>query len=156
MSADRDELTPLIQQREQQQQQQQNTTVKSNKRSYHVYGMSLGFLFLFATFIHFYRAVLPTPLSDTQAKEFDDFSGIHAYNEYLSHFIAPHSANTRENGVMRDWIASVSTDMQKNAIARGLQMDVIGNDTSEAVIPQDWFGDSKLFLLQCIRRCKTY
>lgn len=144
MRADNDERTPLIQQNH----HQNPPTSRSNKKSYHVYGMALGFLFLFAAFIHSFRTKLPTPLSNTQAKELDDFSGIHAYNEYLSHFTAPHSANTRENGVMRDWLASVSLDMQKEATARGLQMDVIANDTSEAVIPQDWFSESKC--LMCV------
>lgn len=139
MSADSDERTPLI--------RQNPSTSHSSKRLYHVYGMALGFLVLFAAFIHSFRTKLPTPLSDAQARELDDFSGIHAYNEYLSRFTAPHSANTRENGVMRDWLASVSYDMQKDATARGLQMDVIGNDTSEAVVPQDWFTDSKFFFL---------
>ncbi|KAI8638434.1 hypothetical protein BD408DRAFT_423060 [Parasitella parasitica] len=139
MSGDSNEDTPLIRPSH----LQEPLTAKNGRKSYHVYGMSLGFLFLFAAFVHFYRTVLPTPLSDTQARELDDFSGIHAYNEYLTRFNAPHSANTRENGLMRDWIASVATDMQKEATARGLEMDVIGNDTSEAIIPQDWFTENE-------------
>ncbi|GAN08298.1 Zn-dependent exopeptidase [Mucor ambiguus] len=139
MSADSDERTPLVPQNH----RQDPSTAKSSKRSFHVYGMALGFLVFFAAFIHSFRTKLPTPLSDTQANELDDFSGIHAYNEYLSHFTAPHSGNTRENGVMRDWLASVSQDLQKEATARGLQMDVIANDTSEAVIPQSWFNENE-------------
>ncbi|KAI9470905.1 MAG: hypothetical protein EXX96DRAFT_491156 [Benjaminiella poitrasii] len=101
--------------------------------------MALGILFLFSFIINAYRNVLPTPLTDEQAKALDDFSGVHAFDEYLSHFTAPHSANTRENAVMRDWIASVALDFQKVATERGLKMDVIGDDPSIDIIKQDWF-----------------
>lgn len=136
------ERTPLIQSSSSTRGENVPAT-KSRKRTYHTYGTSLGFLFLFSLFIHWYRTLLPTPLSDTQASQYDDFSGIHAYNEYLSHFTAPHSANTRENGIMRDWIASVATDLQKKATEHGVQMDVIAKDTSKDTIKQDWFTSSK-------------
>lgn len=138
-----DERTPLI-------QPQQKTNYK---KTIHIYGTTIGFFFLFSLVIHWYRTFLPTPLSDVQAKFVDDFPGIHAYNEYLSHFTAPHSANTRENGVMRDWIVSVATDLQNDAISRGLKMDVIGNDDSKDVFAQDWFTPGKswvFFIHHCI------
>lgn len=136
------EQTPLI--------ARENTTPHeeevpaSLKRTLHIYGPMLVSLFLFSFFIHSYRAALPTPLSDVQAKQADDFSGIHAYNEYLTHFIAPHSANTRENGVMRDWLASVTTGLQQEALDKGLKLDVIGHDDSKDIIKQDWYTPSKL------------
>ncbi|KAI7889790.1 uncharacterized protein EV154DRAFT_269738 [Mucor mucedo] len=132
------ERTPLIQ-----------SPQKPNiKKTIHVYGTTIGFLFLFSLVIHWYRTCLPTPLSDVQAKVVDDFSGIHAYNEYLSHFVAPHSANTRENGVMRDWIASVATSLQEDAISRGLKIDVIGNDPSKDVFAQDWFTPNEHWFIE--------
>ncbi|KAI8094094.1 hypothetical protein BDF21DRAFT_375030 [Thamnidium elegans] len=126
------ERTPLIEP----ENAPQNPSVK---KTLHIYGPTLVFLVLFSLFIHSYRTVLPTPLSDVQARDADDFSGIHAYNEYLSHFIAPHSANTRENGVMRDWLVSVAKDLQQEATENGLKMDVIGHDDSIDIIKQDWF-----------------
>jgi hypothetical protein len=139
MSGDSAERTPLIQST----RNERGPAKKSYKRTCHTYGTSLGFLFLFSLFIQWYRTLLPTPLSDVQAKQYDDFSGIHAFNEYLSHFTAPHSANTRENGVMRDWIASVATDLQKEATEHGVQMDIIAKDPSKDTIKQDWFTSSK-------------
>lgn len=135
-----DERTPLIRQ----QQQTEATPATPYKKTYHIYGTTLSFLFIFSFIIYFYRAVLPTPLSDTQAKELDDFSGIHAYNEYLSHFTAPHSCNSRENAVMRDFLAGVALDLQKEAAEKGLKMDVISHDPSIDVIPQDWHTTGKL------------
>lgn len=131
---DANERTPLIQ------PQQKNNL----KKTIHIYGTTIGFLFLFSLVIQWYRTWLPTPLSDVQAKVVDDFSGIHAYNEYLSHFVAPHSANTRENGIMHDWIASVATSLQEDGISRGLKIDVIGNDDSKDIFAQDWFTPSKI------------
>ncbi|KAI7902528.1 uncharacterized protein BX663DRAFT_511374 [Cokeromyces recurvatus] len=132
MNINNNERTPLI-------RSSKSSTDSNYKRTYHVYGMAFGFLFLFSYFINYYRNVLPTPLSDAQAKALDDFPGMHAYDEYLSHFTAPHSANTRENAVMRDWIASVALDLQKVAIERGLKMDVIADDPSIDIIKHDWF-----------------
>lgn len=133
-----DERTPLLR------NANQNTSGKSSKKSYHIYGSSLGILFLLTLFINWYRTLLPTPLSDAQARQTDNFAGIHAYNEYLSYFTSPHSANTRENGAMRDWFVSIVTGFQNDATERGLQMDVIGYDPSVDIIPQDWFTPSKL------------
>ena len=129
------ERTPLI--------RRESEVPRTNlKRTYHVYGVTLSFLFLFSLFVHWFRAILPTPLSDIQASKLDDFAGIHAYNEYLSHFEAPHSANTRENGVMKDWIVSVVTGLQQGA--DHVKIDIIGNDTSADVISHDWFTNSKV------------
>ncbi|KAI8981705.1 hypothetical protein BDF20DRAFT_817440 [Mycotypha africana] len=116
-----------------------STLRKDYKRTYRLYGIALTALLLFSYFIHGYRTVLPTPLSDAQARDRHDFAGYHAYNEYLTHFTAPHSANTRENGVMRDFIASVAYGFQAEATKRGLTMDVVGNDTTEIAVQQDWF-----------------
>ncbi|KAI9261141.1 hypothetical protein BY458DRAFT_439657 [Sporodiniella umbellata] len=113
------------------------------KRTYHVYGIALGFLFLFSYFVHWYRTSLPLPLSDAQAIEQDDFAGVHAYNEYLSHFTAPHPPNSRENGVMKDWLGSVALELQKEAENRGLSMDVIAEDPSRTVIPDGWFNENE-------------
>lgn len=139
------ERTPLIQS----EGTTTSTTKSTYKKTYHVYGVTLGFLFLFSFIINWYRTILPTPLSDVEARANDDFSGIHAYNEYLSHFTAPHSANTRENGVMRDFLANVAYDFQKEATAKGLKMDVIGHDTS-SVYSEDWIRPSKFLYLMCL------
>jgi hypothetical protein len=149
MSSDNTERTPLIHS-PRPTRDDRGPVSKSYKRTYHTYGTSLGFLFLFSLFVHWYRALLPTPLSDVQANQSDDFSGIHAYNEYLSHFTAPHSANSRENGVMRDWIASVATDLQQEATKNGVQVDVISKDTSKDTIKQDWFIPSKYIFTRII------
>ncbi|CEI88614.1 hypothetical protein RMCBS344292_02996 [Rhizopus microsporus] len=135
------ERTPLI-------SQATATQRESLKRTYHVYGITLGFLFFFSFFVHWYRSTLPTPLSDVQANNADDFAGIHAYNEYLSHFTAPHSGNTRENGVMRDWIGSVALEFQKEATELGLKMDVIANDTSRDIIPSNWFTENEHWFIE--------
>ena len=95
---------------------------------------------------NFYRTVLPTPLSDAQAKEVDDFAGIHAYNEYLSHFTAPHSVNSRENEVMRGFLAGVALDLQKEATEKGLKMDVIDRDTSKDVFSESWYTPGKFII----------
>lgn len=130
------ERTPLI-------EQENAPRNPSVKKTLHIYGPTLVFLVLFSLFIHSYRTVLPTPLSDAQARDADDFSGIHAYNEYLSHFIAPHSANTRENGVMREWLVSVAKGLQQEATENGLKVDVVGHDDSIDIIKQDWFTPGK-------------
>lgn len=143
MSVDNDERTPLLRNSSQPQQ-----TRTHARKSYHIYGSSLGILFLFAIFINWYRTLLPTPLSDAQARQNDDFAGIHAYNEYLSRFVAPHSANTRENGVMRDWFATLVTDFQKDATDRGVPMDVIGYDPSRDIISHEWFTTSKCHIIE--------
>ncbi|KAI8361714.1 hypothetical protein BD560DRAFT_404498 [Blakeslea trispora] len=134
------ERTSILQQRSQ-------VTKTTAKRTYHVYGVTLGFLFLFSLFVHWYRAILPTPLSDIEAKKIDGFAGIHAYNEYLSHFKAPHSANTRENGVMKNWIVSVVKDLQRDALANQINMDVIANDTSRDVIAHNWFNENEQWVV---------
>ncbi|CAO3658539.1 unnamed protein product [Rhizopus stolonifer] len=127
---------------------ERSTIQESMKRTYHVYGITLGFLFLFTCFISWYRSSLPIPLSDAQAKKLDDFPGVHAYNEYLSHFTAPHPANSRENAVMKDWLGSLAIDLQKEAISRGLTMDVITNDSSRDVIPRGFFSDNEHWIIE--------
>lgn len=134
------ERTPLIQ------QQEVPVTKTSYKKTYHIYGTTIGFLLIFSFLIHFYRTVLPTPLSDAQAKEVDDFAGIHAYNEYLSHFTAPHSVNSRENEVMRGFLAGVALDLQKEATEKGLKMDVIDRDTSKDVFSESWYTPGKFII----------
>jgi hypothetical protein len=115
----------------------------TNKKSIHIYAATLGSLFLLTFFIHWYRTLLPTPLTDAQAIKVDGFAGQHAYDEYLSRFVKPHSANTRENGVMRDFFGSVALDIQKEALDHGLKMDVIANDPAVDILPHDWFSPSK-------------
>lgn len=137
MATEDDERTPLI-------SPNLESSQESMKRTYHVYGTMLGFLFFFCCVIHWYRSLLPTPLSDAQANEMDDFSGIHAYNMYLSHFTAPHPSNSRENAVMKNWLGSVATELQQEAASRGLKVDVIANDSSRDIIPQKWFSQGNL------------
>lgn len=148
MSGNNGERTPLLKTQQPSLTATEEQQRKKNYRKlYHLYGTSLSILFLFAFLINWYRTYLPPPLSDAQARRLDDFPGIHAYNEYLSHFNAPHSANTRENGVMRDWLATVVTDFQKDATKRGLQMDIVGHDDSVGIIEHNWFTPSKVLQL---------
>lgn len=137
------ERTPLLKAQQLTEEQQRK---KSLRKTYHIYGTSLTVLFLFAFLINWYRTYLPTPLSDAQARQLDDFPGSHAYNEYLSRFTAPHSANTRENGYMRDWLADIITDFQKDATERGVEMDVIGHDDSIEILEHKWFTPSKYLI----------
>ncbi|KAI8889092.1 hypothetical protein K501DRAFT_239409 [Backusella circina FSU 941] len=117
------------------------------RKSFHIYASTLGSLLLFSFLIHWYRTILPTPLSDAQAKQVDGFAGIHAYNEYLSHFNAPHSANSRQNGHMRDWISSIAEDLQGEAAQKGLTMDVISKDPSTLAFRQDWFKEQEYWFV---------
>lgn len=88
-------------------------------------------------------APLPVALSDTAAEAKHDFAGLHAYNAYLSHLTEPHSVNSRAIIRMQQWLGDLAGEFQLEAKANGLNLDVIVNDTTRAVIRQDWFADSK-------------
>jgi hypothetical protein len=117
------------------------------RKSFHIYASTLGSLLLLSILIHWYRTILPTPLSDAQAKQVDGFAGIHAYNEYLSHFNAPHSANSRQNGYMRDWISTIAEELQEEAAQKGVVVDVIGKDASKLAFRQDWFKQQEFWFV---------
>ncbi|KAF7728805.1 hypothetical protein EC973_005431 [Apophysomyces ossiformis] len=114
------------------------------------YGFIFSFLFFLALAVQCVRTTLPTTLSDVEAEAFDDFAGLHAYNEYLSKFNAPHPVNSRANGDMRDWLASVAEELKVEAKANGVKLEVVRKDpikaTSKSFFSDDgeyWFVDSR-------------
>ncbi|KAI8985416.1 hypothetical protein BDB01DRAFT_788149 [Pilobolus umbonatus] len=119
----------------------------TKKRSLLLYGTSLFSLFAFSILISWYRNILPTALSDFEAKKYDDFSGLHAYNEYLSHFTTPHSVNSRENGVIRDWLLSLAKDFQAEASEKGVQVDVISPQTTD-IVSSNWTGGGNYWVVE--------
>lgn len=117
-----------------------NKTIKTPKL---IYSYIFGFLFLFTLFIYTVRNTLPTPLSDVEAQKKNSFPGIHCYNEYLSHFNIPHSANQRANGYLKDWIVQVAQDLKQEAIQNGIDMEIIANDTTNLVSKRNKFTTGK-------------
>ncbi|KAI9267586.1 hypothetical protein EDC94DRAFT_601309 [Helicostylum pulchrum] len=119
---------------------------KSNSKL--VYSYILGFLLLLFTFVSFTRNTLPTPLSDIEARELNDFPGIHCYNEYLSRFTAPHSANQRENGFIKDWIVDLAVQFKKEATDNGIDMEIIANDPTDLVSKRNKFSTDEYWMVE--------
>lgn len=117
-----------------------NKTIKTPKL---IYSYVFGFLFLFTLFIYTVRNTLPTPLSDVEAQQKNSFPGIHCYNEYLSHFNIPHSANQRANGYLKDWIVQVARGLKQEAIQNGIDMEIIANDTTNLISKRNKFTTGK-------------
>jgi hypothetical protein len=115
-----------------------------------VYSYVFGLLFLLVVFIYNVRNTLPTPLSDAQAREQDDFSAIHCYNEYLAKFTEPHCANSKENENLKEWIVNVAHDLQPEATANGVEMEIIGNDTTLDIRRRNKFSQGKCVLFVCV------
>jgi hypothetical protein len=108
-----------------------------------IYSYVFGILFLLVTLIVTIRGTLPTPLSDAQALELNDFPGIHCYNEYLSRFNTPHSANQKDNGILKDWIVQLARDFKVEATQNGVTMEIIEDDPTDLVSKRDKFSTGK-------------
>lgn len=110
-----------------------------------IYSYVFGLLLLLVVFIYNIRSTLPTPLSDVQARELSDFPGIHCYNEYLSHFNQPHSANQRNNQVIKDWIVQLAHEFKVEAAANGVHMEIIEDDPTDLVSKRNKFSTGKIY-----------
>ncbi|KAI8053141.1 uncharacterized protein B0P05DRAFT_307690 [Gilbertella persicaria] len=126
----------------------QITTRYKKNSSKLIYGYVLGVLFAFMALIYSIRSNLPTPLSDVEAREKNGFAGIHCYNEYLSHFNAPHSANQRENGYLKDWIVKLAHEFKAEANNNGIEMDIIDQDPTDIVTKRNKFNTGKYWLVE--------
>ncbi|KAI8374612.1 uncharacterized protein BYT42DRAFT_646560 [Radiomyces spectabilis] len=144
-----DERTPLIRRTETPTREDERfKEFRLPNKVARAYSVLFGCLLVFALLIHIVPRILPIPLSDTEANRHGEFPGLHAYNEYLSHFTAPHSVNSRENGVMKEWLASLAYDFQAEAHANGLQMDVIANDTTKKVLKESWYNEDEQWFIE--------
>jgi hypothetical protein len=94
-------------------------------------------------FTYNYRSTLPRPLSEVEALEQDDFSGLHSYNTYLSHFNMPHSSNQQGNTIMYHWIIDELEAFRDQAEKNHIQVDLITNDTTRLVTKRDRFAQGK-------------
>lgn len=135
MNSQTNEETPLI-------PRIVNDPIKS-QNTRRIYSAVLGFILVLIIFVSCIRNTLPTPLSDIEARELNDFPGIHCYNEYLSRFIAPHSANQRENGYIKDWIVELAQGFQQEAIKNGIKMEIIADDPTDIVSKRNKFSTGK-------------
>lgn len=108
-----------------------------------IYSYVFGFLLLLIAFIYNVRSTLPTPLSDIQGRELNDFPGIHCYNEYLSHFNQPHSANQRNNQVIKDWIVQLAHEFKIEATENGIDMEIIADDPTDSISKRNKFSSGK-------------
>jgi hypothetical protein len=122
------------------------STIKKNTPKL-IYSYVFGILFLLVAFIVNIRSTLPTPLSDVQARQLSDFPGIHCYNEYLSRFNTPHSANQKDNGALKDWIVQLARDFKVQATQNGIVMEVIEDDPTDLVSKRNKFSTGKLKIL---------
>lgn len=119
------------------------TTTARKSNSKLIYSYVLGSLLLLFIFVSSTRNTLPTPLSDIEARHLKDFPGIHCYNEYLSRFTAPHSANQRENGHIKDWIVKLAKEFKEEATENGIDMEIIENDPTDLVSKRNKFSTGK-------------
>ncbi|KAI7888595.1 uncharacterized protein EV154DRAFT_604675 [Mucor mucedo] len=108
----------------------------------------VGFILLLVLSVASIRNTLPTPLSDTEARELNDFPGIHCYNEYLSRFTAPHSANQRENGYIKDWIVELAQGFKQEATQNGIHMEIIADDPTDLVSKRNKFSTEEYWLVE--------
>ncbi|KAI7867385.1 hypothetical protein BDF14DRAFT_1803276 [Spinellus fusiger] len=88
------------------------------------------YLFLFALIIQYIRNGMPDPLSDKEALAKNEFSGLHAFDEYLTMFKEPHSMNTRELQKIKHLISSHVLEIQEQGRLHGVSVDVVTNDTT--------------------------
>lgn len=109
-----------------------------------IYSYVFGFIFLLIISVVYIRNTLPTPLSDIEARELNDFPGIHCYNEYLSRFTAPHSANQRENGYIKDWIVDLAQGFKQEATKNGINMEIIADDPTDLVSKRNKFSTGNI------------
>ncbi|KAI9316792.1 hypothetical protein BX666DRAFT_2155425 [Dichotomocladium elegans] len=156
MAAEDDEQTPLL-----------DTPVSARQRRHHsgggselatlrkkkhwaiwIYGLVLGFTCFLALFVYGVRSSLPTPLSDRAAEAADAFAGIHAYEAYLTQFTQqPHPVNSRENIAVKSWLDSVVLDLEREAIDRGVKVDVITNDETVIMAAERFWGKEEYYVV---------
>ncbi|CAO3628802.1 unnamed protein product [Mucor hiemalis] len=113
-----------------------------------IYAYIFGLTFLLVAFVTHVRNTLPTPLSDIEARELNDFPGIHCYNEYLSRFTAPHSANQKENGKIKDWIVDLAKEFKKEATDNGIDMEIISDDPTDLVSKRNKFSTEEYWMVE--------
>ncbi|KAI8334000.1 hypothetical protein BC941DRAFT_433564 [Chlamydoabsidia padenii] len=82
---------------------------------------------------------MPVPLGDAEAAQTNGFPGIHAYNEYLTRFYAPHPSNSRENERIKNWIVDLCGELKVKAEANGIQVETVADDPTKITLPQNWF-----------------
>ncbi|KAI8987084.1 hypothetical protein BDB01DRAFT_849233 [Pilobolus umbonatus] len=128
-----------------------NDTSNSKKRINHtrfIYAFIFGTIYVLLMYVYYIRQTLPTPLSDAQATALNDFPGIHSYNEYLSHFTAPHSANQKNNGEIKDWIVQLAYEFKQTADINDIVMDIIDNDTTNLVSKRNKFNPNEYWYVE--------
>ncbi|KAI7862925.1 hypothetical protein BDF14DRAFT_1734961 [Spinellus fusiger] len=114
-----------------------------------IYKTLFACLAVFVLVLSFVREKLPDPLSDTDARHsLDVFSGLHSYNEYLSKFNTPHSANQRGNAVIKDWLVDLVVDFQVQGRRKGLRVDVVTNDTTPLVYNKNRFAKNEYWSVE--------
>ncbi|KAI8369733.1 hypothetical protein BD560DRAFT_435134 [Blakeslea trispora] len=113
-----------------------------------IYGYVFGVLLVFVTLVYSIRSTLPTPLSDVEARKSNDFPGVHCYNEYLSHFNAPHSANQKGNAEIKDWIVKLAHEFKAEATENGIEMDIVDEDPTDLVTKLNKFSTEEYWLVE--------
>ncbi|KAI8975297.1 hypothetical protein BDF20DRAFT_836713 [Mycotypha africana] len=113
-----------------------------------IYLYVFGFLFILISLVYTIRNTLPTPLSDVEASKYNSFPGIHSYNEYLSHFNTPHSANQRGNEEMKEWIIQLAREFKVEASKRGIPMEIIEEDPTDLVSKRNKFTSDEYWLVE--------
>ena len=130
------ETTPLLSRSHEPVRHQKNTSKL-------IYGYVFGVLLIFVTLIYSIRSTLPTPLSDIEADKVNGFPGVHCYNEYLSHFNMPHSANQKGNIQIKDWIVKLAHELKVEATSHGIEMEIIEQDPTDLVTKRNKFSTGK-------------
>ncbi|KAI7902512.1 uncharacterized protein BX663DRAFT_486809 [Cokeromyces recurvatus] len=113
-----------------------------------IYSYIFGILYLLIIFVYYIRNTLPIPLSDVEAREQNDFPGIHCYNEYLSHFNSPHSANQKGNIEIKNWIVNLANEFKLEAKQNGIDMEIIDNDPTVLVSKRNKFINDEYWLVE--------
>ncbi|KAI8334312.1 hypothetical protein BC941DRAFT_432655 [Chlamydoabsidia padenii] len=138
------ENTPLLATR----QDEEPPIVRPIRHPWNAYFWIFGSLALLVSFIYNYRLTLPRPLSQVEAMEQDDFSGLHSYNQYLSHFNTPHSANQQGNTEMYHWISNELEQFAKVAQQNDIKVDLITNDTTRLVVKRDRYSQGEYWYVE--------
>ncbi|KAI8350607.1 hypothetical protein EDC96DRAFT_567382 [Choanephora cucurbitarum] len=135
------ETTPLLSRSHEPLRHQKNTSKL-------IYGYVFGVLLIFVTFIYSIRSTLPTPLSDIEASKVNGFPGVHCYNEYLSHFNMPHSANQKGNIQIKDWIVKLAHELKVEATSHGIEMEIVEQDPTDLITKRNKFSTEEYWLVE--------
>ncbi|CAO3640157.1 unnamed protein product [Cunninghamella echinulata] len=117
------------------------------KNPFKAYLYIFGSLLFLILFIASFRSTLPRPYSLVEAGD-DEFSGIHSYNEYLSHFKQPHSANQYHNTDIYEWIIKQVKNMAETAKENNINVDLITNDTVNLVTQRDKYSEGEYWYIE--------